>query len=324
MGAVPETSFYVNERGVPWHGLGEGLGETPEKRLAQVKAGLDWEAEKQEMFLSSGGPVPGSYAVVRSTDSNVLGVVGAKYAVIQPRDLFEIVEACLTEGAKFETGGQLFNGRLIWALARTEGCVDAITGDEIKPYLLLTNTFDGSQNLQGCLTAVRAVCENTIGAAIAEGERHIKIRHTAGWTNKVAEARRILGAAKSVFAGLQEELHLLANTRLNFGSLDKFLDRMIPLPAAEKGAVLDRALSDRATLGGLIMSPTGGEFGRGTLYQALSGITEFASHAFPAHRKVGTPEQRQERRFFDLVINTGGARTRFVEKAVKELAVLAE
>ena len=87
MAHMVETMAYAGE--LPWHGLGTKVIDdlTPEQMMQ--KAGVDWTVEKQDMITSGGSTVKSKQALVRSSDGEVLDVVGKGcllYTSPSPRD----------------------------------------------------------------------------------------------------------------------------------------------------------------------------------------------------------------------------------------------
>ena len=106
MPALVESMFYAG-REVPWHGLGKQVEHAPSSSEAIIYAGLDWDVIQEPVFLLGGKKIEGAYANLRSTDRQVLGVVGNKYRIVQNRDAFSFTDALLGEGVKYETAGSL-------------------------------------------------------------------------------------------------------------------------------------------------------------------------------------------------------------------------
>ena len=141
MAANVESMFYVRE--TPWHGLGVRVNEAPASRDALTLAGLDWNVAQEPVYTETGELVEGYKANIRDADRKVLGVVTDRYKVIQNREAFAFSDALLGEGVRYETAGSLQGGRKVWLLAHMPHEY-IITGERISPYLLFSNTHDGS------------------------------------------------------------------------------------------------------------------------------------------------------------------------------------
>ena len=91
MAHMVETMAYAGE--LPWHGLGVKVIDdlTPEQMMQ--KAGVDWSVEKQDLVTKMGSSVKNKQALVRSSDGEVLDIVGKGwnpcllYTSPSPRDM---------------------------------------------------------------------------------------------------------------------------------------------------------------------------------------------------------------------------------------------
>lgn len=162
MAAFVESMFSVREK--PWHGLGTIVKEAPDSGEALRLAGLDWEVVQSPIFTNH-GKVEGYKANVRNTDGQVLGVVTDRYRVVQNTEAFAFTDALLGEGVHYETAGSLMGGRKVWLLARLPREF-IIAGERISPYLVFSNTHDGSGAVRVAVTPIRVCCNNTLNLAL--------------------------------------------------------------------------------------------------------------------------------------------------------------
>src|SRR4051794_33997132 len=73
MAHMVESMFSVRQ--TPWHGLGTLLQDAPTIDDGLRLAGLDWSVSRRRLYTIDGTPAP-AFAVVRDTDSKILGAVG--------------------------------------------------------------------------------------------------------------------------------------------------------------------------------------------------------------------------------------------------------
>ena len=175
MAAEVETMFYVRE--TPWHGLGKRVSEAPSSKDALILAGLNWKVKQEPIYTNKNEEIVGYKANVRNTDRKVLGVVTDRYKVIQNEEAFEFTDALLGEGVKYETAGSLQDGRKVWLLARMPQEY-IISGERISPYLVFSNTHDGTGAVKVCATPIRVVCNNTLNLALTTAKRSWTMVHT--------------------------------------------------------------------------------------------------------------------------------------------------
>lgn len=192
---------------VPWHTLGNVLPQRATADEMLRAAGLDWTVVSRPVLVD-GGAVPGYQALVRDPQGNVLKVVSDEYGIVQNNELAALAEAMSGAGVRaWEVGGSLDEGRRVFF----SGVVDEseIAGDEIKLYLTLASSHDGSLAVTAAKTPVRVVCANTLQAFLSEagreGRPRITIRHTRGASDKVKVATELCAEARAYFGAFNEQ-----------------------------------------------------------------------------------------------------------------------
>lgn len=185
MSAEVETMMFTG-RERPWHGLGTQVEEAPDSKEALIAAGLDWDVVQRPVFTQDGVKVPGYFANVRQQDGSILGVVTSRYKVVQNRDAFAFTDELLGEGVRYETAGSLMGGRKTWILAKLPTRY-IIQGEQILPYLVFSNTHDGSGAIKIAMTPIRVVCNNTLNLALNTADRCWSIHHTGDIAAKLED-----------------------------------------------------------------------------------------------------------------------------------------
>ena len=206
MAANVESMFYVRE--TPWHGLGTRVMEAPASKEALQLAGLDWMVLQEPIFTDTKEEIVGYKANVRDSDRKVLGVVTDRYKVIQNEEAFAFTDALLGEGVRYETAGSLQDGKKVWMLARLPQEY-IISGERISPYLVFSNTHDGSGAVKVAVTPIRVVCNNTLNLALATAKRPWSMVHTGDIKEKMEEAKETLFMAQNYMDKLGKEFENL-------------------------------------------------------------------------------------------------------------------
>lgn len=226
MAALIESLFYVRE--TPWHGQGLRVEDAPSSEEAIRLAGLDWSVDQQPIYLADGTQIKDNYANVRSSDGKALGIVGSKYKIVQNTEAFAFTDELLGEGVKYETAGSLKEGKVIWLLAKMPEAFEVL-GDKVEPYLVFTNTHDGSGAVRVCMTPVRVVCNNTLNMALRGAKRVWSARHTGSIASKLDDARETLQFANNYIKATQETFEELYKVKLNDISLHRMLNNIVPI-----------------------------------------------------------------------------------------------
>lgn len=207
MSANVESMFYTREK--PWHGLGTRVEEAPTSADALHLAGLDWEVAQEQIFTERGDAIAGYKVNVRDSDRKILGVVSDRYKIIQNREAFSFTDTLLGSGVRYETAGSLQEGKRVWLLARLPREY-IIAGERISPYLVFSNSHDGSGAVRVALTPIRVVCNNTLNLALEKASRSWSMIHTGNISDKMQEAKDTLFMAETYMDSLGEEFERLA------------------------------------------------------------------------------------------------------------------
>ena len=238
MAANLESMFYVRE--TPWHGLGIRVEEALNSKDALVAAGLDWRVTQRPIytadFICHTGAVytseeqiiPNYKANIRDIDGAVLGVVTDRYKIVQNEEAFAFTDALIGEGVRYETAGSLQGGRRVWMLGKLpENYI--IAGERIEPYMVFSNSHDGSAAIKVAMTPIRVVCQNTLNLAMKEAKRSWSAKHTGNIQNRMLEARETLGLAHKYMEILGKEFDNLSRIKLSDGKVMEFINELIPL-----------------------------------------------------------------------------------------------
>ena len=226
MAANVESMFSVRE--TPWHGQGLIIESAPTSEDAIRLAGLDWRVESKEIFLADGTKVPDAYANVRSSDNKPLGIVGSRYQIVQNADAFSFTDALLGEGVQYETAGSLCDGKIVWMLAKLPEKYKVL-GDEVTPYVVFTNTHDGSGAVKVAMTPVRVVCQNTLNAGLRSAKRSWSARHTGNIDAKLDEAMNTLKLADNYMKATQNLFEDLYKVKTSDAQVVQLLNNIIPI-----------------------------------------------------------------------------------------------
>lgn len=286
MAANVESMFYVRE--TPWHGLGTRVLNAPSSKEALKLAGLDWKVNQQPIF-TGGEEISGYKANVRSTDGKVLGVVTDKYRVISNEEAFAFTDALLGEGVRYETAGSLFGGRRIWLLAHMPHEY-MIFGEWISPYLVFSNTHDGSGAVRVALTPVRVVCNNTLNLALVAAKRSWSMIHTGDITKKMQEARDTLFMAEKYMDHLGKEFEKLRKVQLPDKQVLEYIEQLLPVKedvTPQQRRNINRLREDMKMR--YFDAPDLQETGKNA-YRFINAISDFATHADPLRRSENYKE----------------------------------
>lgn len=287
MAANVETMFYVRE--TPWHGLGTRVMEAPTSKEALIAAGLDWKVLQEPIYTGTEETIEGYRANVRETDRRVLGVVSERYKVIQNEEAFAFTDALLGEGVRYETAGSLQGGRKVWMLAHMPHEY-IISGERISPYLLFSNTHDGSGAVKVALTPIRVVCNNTLNLALNTAKRCWTTIHTGDIKNKMQEAKNTLLLAETYMDSLGKEFENLRMKKLSDKQVMEYIEILLPM---EDGSTpqqirnMKRLQEDMKSR--YFEAPDLKGVGKNA-YRFINAVSDFATHAEPLRKTANYRE----------------------------------
>lgn len=304
MSANVETMFYAGVK--PWHQLGVKVDEALSSQQAIKMAGLDWTVDAQPIQVVGGQVIDGMKANVRSSDHKVLGVVSDRYKIVQNADAFAFTDILLGEGVKYETAGSLSSGKRVWLLAKME--TSKVCGDDVEPYLVFTNSHDGSGAVKVAVTPIRVVCQNTLTLALSTAKRTWSTKHCGDIQGKMDDARNTLGFAASYMENLKEEADKLTQVVVLAPQFADFLMKMFPTNSKMSERQIANVENQRKAVAELYNHKDDIQKFHGTAYGVLNAIADWNGHMIPARI---TPNFR-ENNFMNIV---DGGKTNIMDMA---------
>jgi len=248
------VASFASFREPAWHGLGTVF--TDEKNTAEMLAAANlnnWNVRLVDVEIPNTLTSDKSYQyVVRTNPTNkaqtdVLGVVGQRYHVLQNEELFSFGDNILDGGGRWETAGSIRGGRVVFgslALERETVLDPSGVADKVKTYLLINTSHDGSIAIQASITPVRVVCANTLNLALGakRGKNAIKqsfkIRHTQTAEGKIAIARETLGLANKYMDAFDVMAKAMIEKEITAQQFNEIILAAYPKPDKDtKGAI---------------------------------------------------------------------------------------
>ena len=287
MAANVETMFSVREK--PWHGLGIIVKEAPTSADAIRLAGLDWSVVQEPIYTNFNRVVEGYRANVRSSDRKVLGVVSDRYKVVQNVDAFSFTDELLGKGVRYETAGSLQEGKKVWLLARLPREY-IIAGERISPYLVFSNTHDGSGSVKVAITPVRVVCNNTLNLALGTAKRSFSMIYTGNIQDKIQEAKDTLFMAEEYMDCLGVEFEQLRRQKITDAQVKEYIELLLPMekdptPIQSKNIIRLREDMMKRYYDAPDLQKVGNN-----AYRFINAVSDFATHSNPLRRTANYNE----------------------------------
>jgi phage/plasmid-like protein (TIGR03299 family) len=244
---------FASFREPAWHGLGTVFTEEKTtKEMLDLASLSNWNVRLEDLETPSHLSSDKNYQYVLRTNptdnsqTDILGVVGERYHVMQNEDLFSFGDNILDGGGRWETAGSLRGGRVVFgalALERETILDPSGVADKVKTYLLINTSHDGSIAIQASITPVRVVCANTLNLALGSPKKRngvkqsFKIRHTQTASGKVAVARETLGLAHKYMDSFDVMANAMIQKEITAGQFNDIILAAYPKPEKDsKGA----------------------------------------------------------------------------------------
>lgn len=230
--------FYYGD--TPWHKKGIQLKQPATAEQAIKAGGLDWRVRLVPIQTDERLPrnITRRMAVVRDDlkpgDPNaVLGVVYPHFRPLQNREAVEVFDTLLGRGQRvYHTGGYLGNGEVIWLLAQLPASITVAAGDVVEPYMLLTNSNDGTIAIDFRLTTVRVICQNTLALAMrGDQSSHIfKRAHKVSPETLKVEGEKFYQFCVRASADLETKFRAMHSLPFGRDQLAGLVADLLPLP----------------------------------------------------------------------------------------------
>lgn len=281
---------FVGSRNDIWHQLGTQMAAGQSVDDWAKAAGLDWQAVMAQGLVDLSHPdlvrtaawapsaeVPGVKHVVRSDTLAVLGTASDRYIPVQPRAVLDWFTRYISvdERFKLDVAGSLKGGAIIWATATFNGEM-SVAGDKHVARLLMTTTFDASAATINKGTMTRAVCNNTLDAALSDKSCAVRTRHSTRFdAERVASELATVAAGFTQYAKMGEAMALAKMVPEDVSKLFKHvLDIPFDMPSVDVSARKKNQFGDLRRA----YSQTAQETDQGNAWCALNAVTRYVDH----------------------------------------------
>lgn len=292
-----KAQMFSGEGITPWHGLGHVIEGLVDAGAALKLAGLDWTVDKKQLYtFDENGTkhlVKDRFATIRSTDHKALGIVSKDYHVYQNTDAFAFLNKITdtTEHeALFTTAGSLFGGSRTFMVLKLGKGFTVGDNDAHDLYLMATNSHDGSQAFTVSVTAIRAVCNNTVTLGLREAKTKYTIKHKVPLEGRAAVARDVLELGYQYEDAFEREVAKLMEIPMTKDKVHSVFDKAIPASPRQHDISVEEVMNiwenePTVKMGG----------GEGNAWGAFNALTFWTDHK----------EYKDATSKFNSVIGTG-------------------
>lgn len=282
MSANVESMFYVGRK-APWHGLGVSVEKALDSKEAIKMAGLDWQVRQEELMTADFKDVTGFKANVRSDNGNILGVVSDRYKVVQNEEAFSFTDSLIGNGVTYETAGSLNEGKRIWLLAKLPEKY-TLADEAVEPFLVFSNSHDGSSAIKVAMTPVRVVCQNTLNLALDNAKRIWSTIHTGDMRFKLDEARNTLLMADRYMMALSDRAESLSLIKLSDKKIMQNIEDLIKMPDNPTELQKNNVTRMRSDITHRYFEAPDLKVLPKNAWRFINAVSDFATHAEPLRR----------------------------------------
>ena len=247
---------------------------------------LDYEVEKQPIYLADGTMIKDRMATVRD-DGHIYDIVSDQYKVIQNRDAFSFIDY-MSDDIKFEKVGETKSG-MIYLIASLEKM--RILGDDYQPYLIFRNSHNGKYQLQATICPLRIVCQNQFNIAFKESPNTITIRHSSLAEVRLKEATEVLKGTADYMKQLNIRAEKWANTKIDNFKIKQIINDLFPLDTTMKDFQFQRIEEQRSLFINAYHAQDNGNF-RNSMWGLINAYSDFITHKNPL-RNTETAQENQ-------------------------------
>lgn len=230
-----------------------------------------------------GVKIEGCYANIRDFDQSVLGVVTSRYKVVQNKEAFSFTDELLGKGVRYETAGSLKDGKRVWILARLPKKY-RLVDDKVIPYLVFSNTHDGSGAIKVAMTPIRVVCNNTLNLALDSASRVWSTKHTGNIEAKMEDAKKTLFMAEHYMSELSKSAVELSKKQMSDAKVNEYIKLLLPIATDATEVTENNIIKLREDLKKRYFNAPDLKHVGKNGYRFINAVSDFATHSNPIRR----------------------------------------
>lgn len=190
------------------------------------ESGLDFIAEKQEVFTGAGIDCSDYTAIVENRNNTVMSIMGKDYEPVQTFEAFALCDIFKREyGAGYKNAIIKENGKSAYIEMEMNNRINLGNGDFISPRLRFGTSFDGSLCNFGMIGGERYLCNN--GLWLTRKKYAFKVKHTKN-------VSKLMNIAIDAYAGIikgfeyfEQDINILKNKMLDSQNAEKLIKEIM-------------------------------------------------------------------------------------------------
>ena len=242
-----------------------------------MNAGLNYQVNESMLYDANGNVLPDHKAIIHE-NGHVFQVAKKGYQVIQNSESLSLLDEVVSSGLAKYSGAKSFkNGAVV--MVRAEVPMDyVVAGDEIKTYLHVITSHDGSVATTIVAHQQRLICQNIINGGLKGQDCYTRFKHTQNYKLRIEEAKEIFAHYRVIFQRQKEAFETMAKTQMSNLELDSFLNNLLNVKNIEEEST--RKINQKQDLERLFVEGKGHQNPQiaGSQWCAYNAVTEYVDH----------------------------------------------
>ena len=264
------TSGWLGNGERAWHGMGVVTNGTLPAREAFETADALFTVEKRPLYYLSDemdGMPTEHFAVVRTDNNGLLGLVSKQYEIVQNDSLLRMAEF-IREEVDMDCVIVLSDGAKVCFTATLRGAeTDIVPGDTVKRRIVGYLGHDGKTGCGAKFTNIRVVCQNTLTAALKDTGAHSSITHKNGANNNFDALISSIDVARQDFVTECDLMREFSRTSMGLQSISEFVDEVYNIED-------DQVFRKRDKLEAAFQRGYGSEYAPYSVWAGINAITQ--------------------------------------------------
>ncbi len=154
-------------------------------------------------------------------------------------------------------------------------------GERIEPFLVFSNTHDGTGSIKVAMTPIRVVCQNTLNMALASAKRIWTTIHVGNLSQKMEEAHNTLLLAEDYMQNLGAEFRRLSKVKLSDSKVMEYIEMLLPMADNPTEIQRKNVIQIRDDLKMRYFDAPDLRYVGKNAYRFINAVSDFATHAKP-------------------------------------------
>lgn len=272
-----DVASIVHDNSAPWDGVGSNLLSTKSTDDWLNDTGLNWEVEKviPEYYWKGQKFIDDQQRfLIRSSDGRKLSTVSRDWEPVQNKEAFDFFRDFVDTGKMtMEAAGELKDGNIIWALAKTSKEMYVFRDDRIDNFILFTLPHQYGKTIDVRHTPLRIQCGNILTFALSrQGDLSFKMNHRRKFDATIV--KETLGIADDRMAKYKEIAEFLGGRKYTKELVVEYFKSLFP----SMGENEDKTSRAAKLCESVLETQPGHTVQTGSWWQAFNSVTYVLDH----------------------------------------------